>query len=188
MPLPAPPTAVLITATAEANRIGAVVHLPGKTFVILAAGSSCRGPAVFGESGVVVLFCNLCPEPAIQYKEPSIYCMTRLTYYIAWIGFLAFGFLAWHFMHKGRQEERNILIQKGIDVGELLKKSDKRRQLWLLKIGIIIIGLGVSFILIAVLDSLHLLHPDAVYPGIFCLGLGTSFVIAYQVGKKSNES
>lgn len=113
--------------------------------------------------------------------------MTKLWYYIAWIGFLAFGFLAWYFSNKGKQEERKILIQNGMNVEDLFKKIDKRRQLWFLKIGIVVIGLGGTFVLIAILDSLHLMHPDSLYPGIFCLGIGISLVLANRLGKKGHE-
>jgi hypothetical protein len=112
---------------------------------------------------------------------------TSLAYYLAWIGFLAFGFLAWYFSSKGRQEEQKILIQNGMNAEDLYKRIHKRRQLWFLKIGIVIIGLGMSFVLIAILDNLHLMHPDALFPGIFCLCIGISLVIAYQIGKKGHE-
>jgi len=113
--------------------------------------------------------------------------MTKLSYYIAWAGFLICAFLVWYFSNKGRQEERKILIDKGVDVESIFRKSDKRRQLWLLKLGIVVIGLGLAFVLIAVLDRLNLMHPDALFPGIFCVCIGLSLIIAHQVGKKGNE-
>jgi hypothetical protein len=112
---------------------------------------------------------------------------TRLSYYIAWIGFLVCGFLVWYFFNKGKQEEQKMLIQSGVNIEDMLKKSDKRRQLWLLKLGIIVIGLGMSFVLIAILNSLHLPNPDPLYPAIFCICIGTSLIIAYKTGKTGHE-
>ena len=113
--------------------------------------------------------------------------MTRLSYYIAWIGLLACGFLAWYFSNKGKQEERKVLIQNGMNAEDLFRRIEKRRQLWFLKIGIVVIGAGVCFVLIAILVSLHLQLPDPIFPGIFCLGIGISLVIAHQLGKKGHE-
>lgn len=113
---------------------------------------------------------------------------TKLAYYIAWIGLLAFGFLAWYFSSKGKQEERKMLIQQGGNVEELYKKINRRRQLWWLKIAIVVIGLGVSFVFIGILISLHMTPPDAVFPGIFCIGIGSSMIIAHQVGKKDDDN
>lgn len=111
---------------------------------------------------------------------------TKLAYYIAWMGFLAFGFLAWYFLNKSKQEERKVLIQSGMNAEDLFKQVDKRRQQGLFKIGIVVIGVGLTFVLIYILDSLHLLR-DALYPATFCLGLGMSLVIAYKLGKKGHE-
>lgn len=113
--------------------------------------------------------------------------MTRLPYYIAWIGFLAFGFLAWYFSNKGKQEERKILIQNGMNADDLFKRIDKRRQQWFLRIGIVVVGVGACFVLITILVSLHLHIPDALFPGIFCIGIGISLVIAHRLGKKGHE-
>ena len=113
--------------------------------------------------------------------------MTSLTFYIPWIAFLILGLLAWHFSNKAKHEERKMLIGQGVNIEELFKKSENRRRYWLLKIGIVVIGLGAAFVLIAILNSLHLLTQDALYPGIFCLFGGTSMVIAHKVGKKDNN-
>lgn len=59
--------------------------------------------------------------------------MPHSFFYYAWLLFMACGFLAWYFSHKGKQEERKMLIQQGADLETLLKK-DKKSPSWILKI------------------------------------------------------
>lgn len=113
--------------------------------------------------------------------------MPHAFFYYLWLAFMAFGFLAWFFSHKGKQEERKMLIQQGADIETLLKK-DKKGPSWILKTGIVLIGLGLGLAIITILINLNLIgHSDAIYPAIICICTGISLVVAHRIGKRGNE-
>ncbi len=114
--------------------------------------------------------------------------MKDLFYYdVVWISFLVCLFLAWYFSHKGRHEERKMLIQKGLNTDDLLKSEGRFRFPWF-KSGIVIIGLSVGLGIIAILVNLGLTsRSDAIYPAILGLCGGSSLVIAHFIDKRSKQ-
>lgn len=107
--------------------------------------------------------------------------MEPYIYLIIWLAFLASGVIGWFFYNKMKLEEKKLLIQQGIHPDEKLSERRKWQFPWL-KLGIIIISLGMGLLIIAIMANLHLTgNSDAFYPAIFCLCGGIGLVIAHIV-------
>lgn len=80
-----------------------------------------------------------------------------------------------------------MLIQQGVDIETLFKK-EKKDPSWILKTGIVLIGLGMGLAIITILINLDLIgHSDAIYPAIISVCTGISLVVAHRIGKRGNE-
>ncbi len=111
--------------------------------------------------------------------------MNHLFIFFVWIPFIICLFLAWYFSHRAGHIERKMLIEKGLSLEDLLKSERGFRFPWL-KLGIVIIGLSVGFIIIAVLATYDLTgKSDAIYPAIFGLCGGGSLLVAHFIDKRS---
>jgi hypothetical protein len=106
---------------------------------------------------------------------------------LTWITFCVCIFLAWYFSHKAKHKECLMLIEKGVNLDEYLKKERGFSFPWL-KLGIVIIGLSIGLAIIGILANLGTLHGSDALP-LSILGIcgGTSLVIANYINKnKSN--
>lgn len=61
-------------------------------------------------------------------------------------------FLTWLFTYKGREKERMMLIEKGIDISHLPKQEGFKFSFPWLKIGVIITSVSIGVIIAAVLS------------------------------------
>lgn len=77
--------------------------------------------------------------------------MELLAFTILTIAFIIAIFLTWFFIHKSKQEERQLLIEKGVDLSELPERGISNFNFPWLKIGCVItfgsIGLLIGVIL-----------------------------------------
>ncbi|WP_293946923.1 MULTISPECIES: DUF6249 domain-containing protein [unclassified Sphingobacterium] len=94
---------------------------------------------------------------------------------------LLFGFLTWYFSHRARHKERLLRIEKGIP--PIQERTDTPFP-WL-KLGVVVLGLGVGLLLIAILANNGLLKgPGSLPISILAICGGLSLVIANYIGKK----
>lgn len=92
-------------------------------------------------------------------------------------------FLAWLVLRRGKHKEHMFMIQKDMNPYQ----SDKNQQSTFLgqKTGIVIIGIGVSLFLIALMVQLNWTgKSDAIYPAIILLCTGASIVLAQYLERK----
>jgi hypothetical protein len=107
--------------------------------------------------------------------------------YLLWIVFIICIFLVWFFSHQAKHKERLMLIEKGLPADEIMKK-DGFRFPWL-KLGIIVLGLGIALLIISFLSAMKVLDngggplPLAI---IAVLG-GISLMIANYVNDGKNK-
>jgi len=102
------------------------------------------------------------------------------------VTFMICVFLTWYFSHNARTKERLILIEKGVDPEVLFRKGQRFRFPWL-KLGVLAIGIGVAFGIIAFLGSLDLgriMNELAFATLAICTGI--SLVIANYLGKRNS--
>jgi hypothetical protein len=111
--------------------------------------------------------------------------MNGIWHELLWIIFLSCGFFAWHFSHKAKQEERKMLIEKGLDPDDFGKAGKGFRSPWV-KLAMVVIGLSVGLLIIAILCDLDLIgRSDAIYPAILGLCGGGGLLIAHYIEKRS---
>ena len=113
--------------------------------------------------------------------------MIHYFYLAIWLSLLIFVFLAWFFNNKAKQDERKLLIQQGIDTEKLFNKNSFD-SFWLIKLGIVLLGVAAGLIVIVLLVNLGLTgRSDAIYPAILSACIGISLIIAYRIRRKNNE-
>ena len=94
---------------------------------------------------------------------------------------LFFGFLTWYFSHRARHKERLLMIEKGIPT---IKDHTGAPFPWL-KLGVVLLGLGIGLLLIAILATNGLLKgPGSLPISILAICGGVSLLIANYIGKK----
>ena len=101
---------------------------------------------------------------------------------IVLVAFIVCIFLAWYFAHSARLKERLLLIEKGMDPDQFLKKTNAiGTSLWL-KAGVVVIGVSLG---IAV-AGMYLIAPTYKLPllGIFA---GISFIVAHYIDRKNRS-
>lgn len=105
---------------------------------------------------------------------------------IVWIVLIMCIFFSWLFYNKARHAERLLLIEKGINIDEQIKKEKPFTMPWL-KFGIIVIGLSIGLTLIAIVMTVYGQSLLSTPFPIAILGLcgGASFIIAHYIGKKA---
>jgi hypothetical protein len=93
-------------------------------------------------------------------------------------------FLTWYFWFKARQQERLLLIEKGIEGQSPVKESNSS----LLKLGIVLVGLSIGLL------TMHLLHnlgglniSDSAGLSIMGLSGGISLIVANSAGKTNGK-
>jgi hypothetical protein len=112
--------------------------------------------------------------------------MLKIIWPIMWLAFPLFGFFGWYFYNKSKHEERKLLIEKGINPEQFSSSFKSFRFPWL-KLGIVVVGLGVGLLVLALLVDLHVTgQSDAIYPAVLCLCGGGSLVIANYLDHRKN--
>ena len=104
------------------------------------------------------------------------------------LAFIICIFLAWFFSHRAKHKERMMLIEKGLATEE--KTNDERSFSfpWL-KVGIIILGLGIGLMVRSILAMAGWLKNEAVLPlGILVVCGGVSMVIANYINNGNRKS
>ena len=109
-------------------------------------------------------------------------------YTLVWIAFITCVFLVWFFSHRAKHKERMMMIEKGINVEEIIKTGKKFRLPWL-KLGIVIIGLSIGLFIIVVLVMLDKLDKGGNVLPLAILGLcgGGAMVVANYVNKDNDK-
>jgi len=114
--------------------------------------------------------------------------MTTIGYFtsmIAWLGFFTAIFLSYFYYLKFRNQERRLLIEKGVDLKDLYKQSNKRFPWYVLGFSIIGCALGV-FMGVFLFDYIYSISSDylALFITMSALLLGAIGVI---IGKNVEE-
>lgn len=93
-------------------------------------------------------------------------------------------FLTWFFYHKAKTKERLILLEKNVDINQLIKIEQRFYFPWL-KVGILVTGIGVAFGLQAVLLALSV-NDEPLYLFVLFLCGGISLIIANYVDRRKD--
>ncbi len=98
------------------------------------------------------------------------------------IAFIICMFLVWYFSNNARLKERLLLIEKGLNPDDFLKKTEPSGSPWL-KIGIVVIGLSLG---VAVTAKFFIQDDTYQIPtmGIFA---GASLIVANYISKYKNR-
>jgi len=101
------------------------------------------------------------------------------------IAFITAIFLTWFFIHKSKQEERQLLIEKGADLSELPEKGISNINFPWLKIGCVL-TLGSIGLLIGVILQDHNVLKSGGEPllGMLIFG-GIGMITAHFVGNRN---
>jgi len=91
-------------------------------------------------------------------------------------------FLTWYYYHKAKTKERLILLERNIDLSELIKKEQQFNFPWL-KVGILLTGIGIAFGLQAILVRLSVTDEPLYLFVLFVCG-GISLIIANYVDRR----
>lgn len=107
-----------------------------------------------------------------------------LVFLVITVVFIICMFLTWYFSHKAKHAERLLMLEKGLDPNELIKKKD-RSSASLLKIGIVVIGLSIGIGLVEVLAWQNVIRNSNAAPmAIMGLCGGLSLMIANTINKR----
>lgn len=104
---------------------------------------------------------------------------------IIFITFVIVAFLTWFFIHKTKEKERLLLIEKGIDYSQLPDRNLFNFNFPWLKVGTVItsiaIGTGIGFIIIEFGVA------DGIVPLFMFLFGGIGMIIAHYVDKPTTN-
>jgi Na+/H+-dicarboxylate symporter len=84
-----------------------------------------------------------------------------------------------------RNKERMALIEKGADASIFYSGKKSGSSKWLLKLGVVVIGIAVGVLVGAGFESLGM-DEDIAYPASIFLFAGIALVLAFFVGKRVN--
>lgn len=109
------------------------------------------------------------------------------TFTIITVAFIAAVFLTWFFIHKSKEKERLLLIEKGVDISKLPTRETFNFNFPWLKVGIVVtcttIGLGIGIVLYEIG-----LKTEGVPPILMFLFGGIGMIIAHYVDKPNDKS
>ena len=94
------------------------------------------------------------------------------------VAFIICIFLAWYFSHTARLKERLLLIEKGLNPDEFVKKTETTGSR-LLKTGIVFIGLSIGLAIAA----RFFIYEDSYQLAVMGIFTGASMIIANYVTK-----
>ena len=104
--------------------------------------------------------------------------MPKIVELFLWLAYPFCALAAWYYYIRYKHQERIHMIEKGIRPEDHLPSQDRGRSLWL-KLGMVVMGLGLGLLIITILVNLHLTgQSDAIYPSILCLCGGGALVAA----------
>jgi len=115
--------------------------------------------------------------------------MEDLSITLVWLGFLASIVLGLYFYFSARHKERMALIEKNADLTEIFKVREFRFQFPWLKLGMIILGVGLGLIAVVVIANqpeIKNLTQDLIEMlagGILLISGGLGLVIGYFIEK-----
>lgn len=109
---------------------------------------------------------------------------------LAFIGFLATVFGIFYVFVTTRNKERMSLIEKGADAS-LFNTGKEGQKSWFnwnkvtLKLGMLLMGVGVGIIAGSILDSMNIMEHGADYTSMVFLFGGFSLVLFYLIDRKN---
>ena len=108
--------------------------------------------------------------------------------YIIFLSLIVSAFFAWFFYNKSRHEERKLMIQQGGDFSgnQFFPKENAFKYLWL-KLGILVVGIGIGLMIIAIVSNLTVYLNGAFYPGIIGLCGGGAMIFSHYLVKKDKS-
>ncbi|MCY1223921.1 hypothetical protein D3C87_70960 [compost metagenome] len=86
-----------------------------------------------------------------------------------------------------RNRERMALIEKGVDASLFNKGAQSNIPVWkllLLNLSLLLIGIGISLLIISILSAYTILENEAVYPAIIFIMSGLSLYVGFTLSKK----
>ena len=110
------------------------------------------------------------------------------------VSFIAALFLAWNFYQQARNKERMLLIEKGMNPEEIFRIQKKNKFEFVfpwLKLGVVTLGMSISFLAIAFLILL-LDQDQELFKGFlitFIIGfcLGVSLIVNHFITRKDKN-
>lgn len=105
--------------------------------------------------------------------------------FIIFLSLILSLFFAWYFYNRSRHEERSLMIQQGGDFSgsQFFAKETSFKYVWL-KLGILVIGIGIGLVIIALISQYDRYLSGTIYPGIIGLCGGTAMVFSHYLVKK----
>jgi len=88
-----------------------------------------------------------------------------------------------------RNKERMAMIEKGMDISLLTKRSDSSSPInfWVIKVGLLMVGIAIG-VFIGSLASRGLMNEDEAYPTMILLFGGLALISSYFLEKKLRKS
>lgn len=106
------------------------------------------------------------------------------------VAFIAAIFFTWFFIHKSREEERRLLIEKGVELSELPERGSFKFNFnfpWL-KVGTVITSASIGLMIGVILIQQDLLdNGGEPLLGILIFG-GIGMIIAHYLDKPNDKS
>ena len=108
--------------------------------------------------------------------------------FIILLSLILSAFFAWFFYDKSRHDERKLMIQQGGDFSDnlLFPKENSLKYVWL-KLGILVVGIGIGLMVIAFVSNLTVHINGAFYPGIIGLCGGAAMIFSHYLVKKDKS-
>ncbi|MCH8494948.1 MAG: hypothetical protein LAT57_04860 [Balneolales bacterium] len=94
-------------------------------------------------------------------------------------------FLAWYFSNRSKEKERLLLIEKGVDLSELLPAPKKSFSFPWLKMGVLITGISIGLLIDFTIRSFGFMTGDP--PVVMLLFAGLSMILAHFWGKNDTR-
>ena len=105
------------------------------------------------------------------------------------VTFIISFFLFWHFYNQAKMKERKLFFERGAKVEDLIKSGKRFRFPWL-KVGVLMIGIGVGLVIctsILVLGNRFVTNP-ATHFAIMAICIGISMLIANYINNGKSEA
>lgn len=89
-------------------------------------------------------------------------------------------------------KDRKMMIQAGFDPTQQPVSSEQNTTLWLLKWGIVFVGIGLGLFLAEILEQYYKMGQDTAYVAMVLIFGGVSFIVSHvivsnQMKKKSGK-
>jgi hypothetical protein len=111
------------------------------------------------------------------------YIINHILQTLSWIGFFTACILSYYFYLRFRNKERMALIDKGVDVSEIFKSRDVSFKFPWLRLGILVLGIGLGILVAYLLiDQLALPSRDQSYHQSVAIILTFSLLIFGGLG------